>query len=152
MEDTKPRSVVEKLKLLPTVTSESDYIEDDEDYEDPEHYQAFVSTRQPTRRAEMLELVFKDGKRESFAYSHLYRISYAPETGIILHFSEHTVTVRGLRLLPGLRRLQNYRIACIYEANSRSILLSEPSDAVVDSVVIELQKIEILNSTNLMRQ
>ncbi len=136
MPETKPRSVVEKLNLLPTVNQQVDISDEEEDFEDPDHYQAFVPVRQPNRRAEMLELVFKNGRRESFTYSHLYRAIYDPDIGIILYFSEHTVTIRGLRLLSGHRRLLIHRIASVYEADSCAQQLAEPDHPVIQSVSI----------------
>ncbi|GAB5405700.1 MAG: hypothetical protein Aurels2KO_39310 [Aureliella sp.] len=114
------QTLAEKFKLLP---GQAAALDDDELF-DEEGYVAFVKSRQASLRAEMLDLVFKNGKRRSFAYSHLYEVEFEPSDGIIrLSFSEHVVEIKGSTMLEGYRRLLLHRIVQITEADEPTWLL-----------------------------
>ncbi|MFK7735152.1 MAG: hypothetical protein AB8B50_03935 [Pirellulaceae bacterium] len=114
------QTLAEKFKLLPEQAAASD----DDELFDEEGYVAFVKSRQASLRAEMLDLVFKNGNRRSFAYSHLYEVEFEPSDGVIrLSFSEHIVELKGSTMLEGYRRLLLHRIVQVTEGDEPTQLL-----------------------------
>lgn len=104
--------------------SSHDVVAEDDVY-DSEDYQAFVYCRGVARRAETLNLQFKDGSQVAIAYSHFYRASFDPERGIRIVFSEHDVVITGQGLLEGYRRILGQRVLQVCEADGPTIQLAE---------------------------
>lgn len=131
MAETERQSLAQKFNLHPIASDAQDLASEELEFEEDAEYQAFAISKQANQRAEMLDLVFKDGRRKSFSYSHLYRAEYDPQNGIELHFSDHVVRVQGLRLLDGYRRLLSYRVIKIEQADSPTVRLLEQHGVVV---------------------
>lgn len=141
MADTERQSLAQKFNLHPVARDTQDLVDEDElELEEETEYTAFAVNKQANQRAEMLDIVFKDGSRRAFSYSHLYRIEYDPQDGIELHFSEHTVHVQGIRLLKGYRRLLTYRVIKIEQADGPTTKLLRDDGVVVTE--LEISKVE----------
>lgn len=137
MADIERQSLAQKFNVHPIARNTHEPAEDDElDLEEETEYIAFAVNKQANQRAEMLDIVFKDGCRKAFSYSHLYRIDYDPQDGIELHFSEHIVRVQGMRLLRGYRRLLTYRVIKIEQADGPTSKLAANDEAIVTDLAI----------------
>jgi len=139
MADSDRLSLAQKFNLHSRETVDVDLVDDE--VEDDE-YRAFAVSPQANQRAEMIDIVSRDGKRQAFAYSHLYRVLFDPETGIELRFSEHHVFLQGLRLLSGYKRLQRQRVERVVEADSVTAKLYGREGTVITGV--EIVPIQIL--------
>ncbi len=136
-------SLAQKFNLHPGDREQAEIVDPHEDDVEDAEYKAFAVSPQANQRAEMLDLVFKNGKRRGFEYSHLYDITFDPDTGIELHFSEHTVRIQGLRLLAGYKRLLGHRVIRIVEADSSTVRLLARDGTVVTSVSVRLLQPEV---------
>ncbi|MCA9215719.1 MAG: hypothetical protein KDB27_21790 [Planctomycetales bacterium] len=130
-------TLVEKLGLLNERSmQETASFDEHEDDDEEAGYRAFVVTRQESRRAEMLEFLIKTGNSQSFAYSHLYRAEYDPSEGIKLQFSDHEIQISGRNLRIGYRRLLTQRVIRICEADTPTVKLARPGEAVVTGIEV----------------
>ncbi len=138
MADIEPISIAQKYNLVPSANRDPEIDDEDDDLYDASDYRAFSFTRQPMRREEMLNLLFKSGVHRSFSYSHLYSGAYDPELGIALLFSDHIVNIRGLRLTKGYHRILARRLVQAMEADAPSARLIKAPDPIVTSIHIHL--------------
>ena len=135
-------TVAQKLNLLPRTYHEAESLELLDEISDDAEYKAFINGKQPSQRAEMLDLVFKDGRHESFSYSHLYRSRFSPHDGIYLQFSEHVVVIKGVQLRLGYRRILGRKVIQVTEADSPTVRLADAGEAVVTSIKVEIYQPE----------
>jgi|GEM_PF-5532933 len=68
--------------------------------------------------ATMLDLRFRDGRRQAFPYSYLSQASYDPSAGITLRFASASVSVTGRALLPVYQAITNQTAIAIVESPS----------------------------------
>jgi hypothetical protein len=125
-EKEKKLSLAEKLKLASV--NDSNYLEPEDDLFEGEEYMAFLLCRGSARRAETLNLAYKNGVQEGLAFSHLYRIRFDPSRGIEIEFSDHEVIITGIRLLDGYRRILSHRVLQVTEADQPTATLLMPTD------------------------
>ena len=135
MAETERQSLAHRFNLLPGDKEDAEHL-DDEETENEAEYRAFAVSKQTNQRAEMLDIVFKDGRRKGFSYSHLYRTEYDPKDGIELHFSDHIVRIQGIRLLSGYRRILTYRVIKIEQADAPTAKLVGRDGVVVTELGI----------------
>ena len=99
-----------------------------EDEYDTREYEAFVICRGQSRRAETLNLSFKNGQQEALAYSHFYRARMETPSDMVVEFSDHEVRISGLRLMEGYRRILGHRVLQVSEADTPTAQLTMPTD------------------------
>ncbi len=136
MADIERISLAQKLNLLPKGYAPDDPEIQEENLDDG-HYRAFAVCRQSNLRAEMLDLFFKNGQHESFSYSHLYRVKFDGEKGILLQFSDHLVKIEGRALREGYRRILHRRVLQVAEADSPTAHLVAEKETVVLKISVE---------------
>jgi hypothetical protein len=69
--------------------------------------------------ASMLDLRFRDGRREAVPYSYLSRVTYDPNGAIRLQLPECIVTVSGRRLLPVQKAIATHTALAVSESETR---------------------------------
>lgn len=129
-------SLAQKYNLLPSGNRADEASVNTDSLLDFDDYRAFVISPQPMHREEMLNLLFKSGLHRCFSYSHLYSGLLDPDLGIALHFSDHIVNIRGLRLTKGYHRILDRRLVQAAEADTPATRLVKPPDAVITSLSI----------------
>jgi len=130
-------SIAQKLKLLPNGSDTLELEISDDEYLEDGNYRAFASCRQPNQRAEMLDLVTKNGDHESFSYSHLYRTRYIAENGIVLQFSDHLVRIQGRALRDGYRRILGRQVIQVTEADAPTARAAGDKEPIVTGIKID---------------
>ena len=138
-------SLAQKLSLLPKGYDATDPEISDEEYVEDGNYRAFALCRQINQRAEMLDLMFKNGQHESFSYSHLYRTKFDTEKGILLQFSDHLVKIEGRSLRDGYRRILHRRVLQITEADAPTMQLVGDKESVVIKISVEIFHPELVD-------
>jgi len=134
------RSLADKLNAAKDPSDVNAFDEFDAELADDNGaYRAFIVCRS-TRRSEMLNLRLKNQIQRSFDYSHLYKLNLLPEVkSIVMEFSEHTVTISGLRLENCYQRLWSRRVLQITEADTPTakLMMHENKEPVVTHITIE---------------
>lgn len=93
----------------------------------------------PPTPPQMLEFLRPSGDRWSIAYHQLVWVEHREEVpatakGVItLHFREHTVKIEGMRLLPLLKALQQYRPALI-RVSDRAAAFADKTSPIIDKI------------------
>jgi hypothetical protein len=120
-------------ELQPTTTIADEI--DDYATDTGEGYRAF-KVSSTARPVPVLDLVYRDGTSEHFAYSYYYRCRFDPSKQLIIQFTEHEVVIQGYRLHELNLRLQSQRVIRIYEADDHAAKLAGPKDAVVTGITV----------------
>lgn len=100
----------------------------------PKEYKAYgIQTRM---NHALLSFHFSNGDRQSFSYSHLYRVGYHPSEGLTLTFSEHVIDIQGHNLAELPEQLNRPAVPWIWEANEQQQRLAAKDEAVVTNIHI----------------
>jgi hypothetical protein len=80
----------------------------------------------------------KTGESVAFSYPHLLWLDFDPSRAIVLHFSTHTVTLRGRNLAPLFEKLLSYEAIEVNEVSPRyDVPTQKPDETVVTQIELK---------------
>jgi len=132
-------SFMDQLREAPGMAGVADAAADFPERElfEESEYRAFVMVRGSVRQAEVMMISFKSGMHDGFEYSHRYRAECDGEKRIRLTFSEHIVTIHGMRLWDGFCRLAIRQVLRIQEADGPTVsLLADSKEPVITRIEV----------------
>ena len=107
-------------------------------------YRAYGASRKAWGSEPMIDFISFDGNRNSFAYSHLYRVAMNPSDAVVIEFTSHTVTITGSKLHDLYLELLRNRVTFVWEADRPTEKLQSSNQ---ESLITKI-RINDRNNTN----
>jgi hypothetical protein len=112
-------------------------LDNDSDISSPQAQAGAVTNHSGESYARVLLLVFADGNEKFLHYSYLIDADFQVDTGsILLTFTSHVVTLRGLRLHPLFRDLSKHLPNIVTIVDERYGSLTDTNSPVVTTIEI----------------